>query len=433
MVRKPQRVVAAAVIERYGPVTAEDLLAMPDDRWGLIRDRITDQRYGKDGIRAQCMACEGDVYIRTARARGLNRPLFTHYAGGDPNCPWYTGSNMKPDDARAAQYQGRQESYFHLKMCEQVGELASLDGRYIRHTIGEYLPPTESAHGRFPGIYIEWENFGPFVIEFQMSGTFQTEISARCKHYEREGIPLLWILFGIDTMLPIPQSFQDVIRRHRGNAFVLNADAIAESKAQRTLVLSCYLQTDGGFDAPRLVRFDDLTVPRSKLPYHDDRIVGPRLSAIDELRRPWFDALGVWDRSGPLLGCEHKQAALIAAAFSIVAAAAGKERNYASNHPNIRGMLNTLLHSGTLARYSNLLTRLIENTKCNGLLSSTVGDHLRRYRNDDQANEGSEEWLKLRRLLPEALDPVLREELIYLHALPDWAVSAVRVTQFVGD
>jgi hypothetical protein len=209
---------------------------------------------------------------------------------------------------------------------------------------------------------------------------------------------------------------------------VLNADAIAESKAQRTLVLSCYLQTDGGFDAPRLVRFDELTVPRSKLPYYVDRIVAPRLLAIDELRRPWFDALGVWDRSGPLLGCEHRQATLIAAAFSIVAEAAGKKRNYASYHQNIQGMLNTLLHSGKLARYSDLLTRLIENTRCNDLLSGKVGEHLRRYRSENQANLESDEWLKLRRLLPEALDPMLREELIYLDALPDWAASAVGVT-----
>jgi hypothetical protein len=53
-----------------------------------------------------------------------------------------------PDDACAAQYQGRQESTFHRLMCEQIAELVALDERHIRHTIAEYLPPTDSSGGR---------------------------------------------------------------------------------------------------------------------------------------------------------------------------------------------------------------------------------------------------------------------------------------------
>ena len=412
MGRQPQRNVAAAVVERIGSVTAHALLAMSDDSWGLLRDRITDRRYGKDGLLAICMACGGEVYVRTARTQGVSRPLFAHYAGSDPSCPWYRGRNIKPEDARAAQYQGQQESNFHRLMCEQVAELVTIDERYIKHTVAQYLPPTESAHGRFPDIYVEWKGFGPFAVEFQMSGTFQTEISARCKHYEREGIPLLWILFGIDTTVQVSQSFLDVIRRHRGNAFVLDPAAIAASKEQHTLVLSCYLKTECGFNAPKLVRFDELTIPRSKLPYYEDRIVGARLSDVEQRRRPWFKALATWKHDTPLFGLERRPSLLVAAAFSIVAAANGKERNYASGHSNIRGMLNSYLHTGTLATYTDLLTKLIENTASSDLLNATVGDHLRRYRDEVQANQQSPEWELLRSLLPEALDPVLREALL---------------------
>ena len=88
-------------------------------------------------------------------------------------------------------------------------------------------------------------------------------------------------------------------------------------------------------------------------------------------------------------------------------------------------MLNTLLHTRTFAPYTELLTKLIENTASSDLLNATVGDHLRRYRGEAQANQQSPEWKLLRSLLPEALDPVLREELIYLDALPDWAVSVL--------
>lgn len=423
MGRKPQRIVEAAIIERIGPVTAQELMAMYDDSWGLIRDQITDRRNGKDGLVARCLACECEVYIRTSKPRGIARPLFQHYNGSDPDCRWFQGRNIKPDAARAAQYQGKQESNFHRLMCELVGELAALDPRYIRHTVAQYRPPTENEHGRYPDTYVEWDGFGPFVVEFQMSGTFQTEISARCKHYEREGIPLLWVLFGLDTAAALPQSFIDVIRRHRGNAFMLDQAAVAASREQKTLVLSCYLRgPDGELKGPELVRFDALTIPRSKLPYHEDRIVGPRLAEIEQARRPWFSALAQWDdRYKPLGDLERPQSLLLAAAFSIVAAANGKERNYASGHSNISAMLNTYLSTKVLSPYSDLLKQIIENTRGSGIIKASVHDHLRRYRDAVQATRESREWVLLQKLLPEALDPVLREELTYLDSLPDWA------------
>jgi len=203
--RKPQRIVEAAVVEGIGPVAAHDLVAMPEDSWGLLRDRITDRRQGNDGLVARCLACDGSVYIRTARRRGVSLPLFAHYSGSDPSCPWYHGRNTAPDDARAAQYQGRQESDFHRLMCEQVAALVALDPRHVRHTVAEYLPPTEAAHGRFPDVYVEWEDFGAFAVEFQMSSTFQTEISARCvkRHPElpplrHEELPPLWVMMLIE-------------------------------------------------------------------------------------------------------------------------------------------------------------------------------------------------------------------------------------------
>lgn len=421
--RQPQRIVQAALVESIGPISAQDLLRMPEDSWGILRDRITDRRYGKEGLTASCMACGGGVYIRTARRRSVRYPLFAHYSGANPVCPWHHGPNTPIDDARAAQYRGRQESDFHRLMCEQVAALVALDPRYVRHTVAEYLAPTETEHGRFPDVYVEWEGFGPFAIEFQLSGTFQTEISARCKHYEREGIPLLWILFGIDTAEQLQQSIIDVIRRHRGNAFVLDPSAVAASKEQKTLVLSCYLRKGDGFEPARLVRFDELTIPRSKIPYLEDRIIAPLLQDIERRRLPWFEALSGWDREAPLLGLERQQGLLVAAAFSIVSAANKKERNYASKHPNIRAMLNTYLKAGKLAGYADLLTRIIANSAMDQILESTVGEHLRRHRAESQAGEQSQEWQLLRELLPEALDPVVRAEMKYLDALPNWAKS----------
>ena len=257
-----------------------------------------------------------------------------------------------------------------------------------------------------------------------MSNTFQTEISARCKHYEYEDIPLLWILFGVDTALGLRQSFIDVIRRHRNNAFVLDMAAVAASREQRTLVLTCYLRNGDKFDPPQLVRFDRLNFPKSRLPYHEDRIVRPLLAEINGRRLSWFQALDKWnprEHLGLMPELDRPQSILVAAAFSIVAYANGKERNYASNHENIRAMLNTYLSVGTLAQYANLLRKLIQNTARSDLLSTSVGDHLRRYRSEVQVDQHSPEWRLLAELMPEALDPLVRAELIYLDALPDWA------------
>ncbi|MCI5196645.1 MAG: hypothetical protein D3919_10550 [Candidatus Electrothrix sp. AW5] len=430
MARKPQRSVEAAIIENIGPVSIQELLAMPEDRWGMLRDRITDQHNGKDGLSARCMLCDHPVYIKTSKIENIKYPLFAHYAGSNPEkCPWYHGRNIKPDDARAAQYKGQQESRFHRLMCERIAEIVALDKRYIRHKIDEYLPPTNNSYGRYPDVYVEWDEIGTFAVEFQMSNTFQTEISARCKHYEYEGIPLLWILFGIDTIGTVQQSFCDVIRRHRGNAFVLDDAAITASREQQTLVLSCFLDNENGLDQPKLVRFDELKIPTSKLPYYEDRIVPPILKEIEQRRQPWFDALEKWeDRFQPLRELEDRSAStLVAAAFSIVAHANGKKTNYV-NRQNLTGMLNGQLNEGqhkkgVISQYATLLTRLIENTAQYKLLETTVGDHIKRA-TATQVDESSQEWKLLKKLLPEALDPVIREELIYYDALPDWAKNS---------
>lgn len=429
MVRKPQRIVEAAIIEGIGPLTIQDLIAMPENRWGMIRDRITDRRNGKDGLSARCMWCENPVYIKTTKLGGESLPLFAHYSGSNPNCPWYHGPNINPDDARAAQYHGQQESKFHRLMCEQIAEIVALDKRHIRNEIANYLPPKQNSYGRFPDVYVEWDEIGPFVIEFQMSSTFQTEISARCKHYEYEGVPLLWILFGIDTAGTIHQSFRDVIRRHRGNAFLLDHDSIAASREQKTLVLSCFLNNGTGLDQPKLVRFDELTIPKSKLPYYEDRIVAPLSDEIKQRRQPWFNELEKWDRFQTLCELDRSASTLVAAAFSIVAKANGKEQNFLKTRQNLIGMLNSQLNEGLkkdkgiISKYATLLARLIENTAQYKLLETSVGEHINRA-STPQVDESSEEWALLKFLLPEALDPVIRAELIYLDALPDWAKNS---------
>ena len=397
---------------------------MPADRWGFLRDRITAHRQGDEGVKARCLLCGGALYI-SARAQGNDcRPWFAHYAGGPADCPWRNGAALSPDAVRAKQYQGRQESELHKAMCELAGELASLDPRYLGHSVEAYMPPSKNKHGRFPDVLIEWEGIGKVAIEFQLSNTLQTEISARCRHYVREGVPLLWILFGLEHGRPLSQSFRDVIRQHRGNAFLLDQKAIEASRAERTLMLSCMTIEDGRLGDPELIRIDDLTFPEKHSPYYDDRIVPPLLQSIDSRRRPWFEALNGWrDRSAKLRHLDRPESLVLAAAFSIVSFAAGHPKNYASAHRDteIVAMLNSYLNSGPVRRYSSLLEALIRKTSFAERLEGSLGRHLQRAREDAQCDEKGGMWKLLRSLLPEALDPKIRAELKHFDALPDWA------------
>jgi hypothetical protein len=417
MTRKPRRIIEEAIFEHLGPLSARELIAMPREGWEHLRAGITDSRNGKQGLSARCVACGGPVYITTAT--GL--PLFAHYQGSDPRCPWYSGKNMHPDDVRAAQYHGQQESEMHRRMCELIAELAALDDRCISVKVDAYLPPEKNERGRFPDVLVDWRDIGAFAVEYQMSHTFQTEVSQRCIHYDREGLPLLWVLSSLDPNR-VPQPVSDVVHRHRGNAFVLDQAAVNASREQRTLVLSCYMSNGAGYDPPVLVRFDALTFPESKRPYLEDRIAKPLLDQINARRLPYFRALRAWgDRMAdlPLDDLEvfeerHREAA-------------GKPENFASEHDNIKGMMNTYQNSGTLAPYARLLTVLIENTSQRSLLKGTVGQHLQksisshRFGHIEQVDEKSPEWLLLRELLPEALNPFDRQRLKDAGALPGWA------------
>lgn len=241
MTRQPRRIIEEAIFDGLGPLSARELIAMPREGWEHLRAGITDNRNGKDGLSARCVACGGPVYITTAT--GL--PLFAHYQGSDPRCPWYSGKNMHPDDARAAQYHGQQESEMHRRMCELIAELAAMDDRCVSVKVDAYLPPEKNARGRYPDVLVEWRGIGNFAVEYQMSHTFQTEVSQRCIHYDREGIPLLWVLSSLDPNR-VPQPVSDVVHRHRGNAFVLDQAAVAASREQRTLVLSCHMSNGAG-------------------------------------------------------------------------------------------------------------------------------------------------------------------------------------------
>ena len=401
------------------------------------------------------MMCGDPVFIRVRKWSGVALPHFSHFQQGGLFCPWRHGSNKVPDDVRAAQYRGQQESPAHRMLCNHIDAMARRDVRYVTSTVNAYLPPKESDRGRYPDVAVTWRDFPEFVVEVQLSRTFQTEISARCTHYEREGVALIWVLYGCDPRSEaLAQSFLDVVRRHRGNAFVIDRDSVAMARERNTIVLNCYLQdTKGKFESPRLVTLDDLVFPQNGTPYLEDRLssqvraraANHRQAALAFLRTVEGDTYALEDESperknlltelrkiAPALSHWNVDGApeiavlrLIEITFSIVAHANGKPRNYATKHTTLSAMLNTMLNGRTdVQRFALLLEFLLERTPLKTLLNASVGKHIARAKKECDGNlclEDEPEWDIMRHLIPEIFDPIVRNELLYLSSLPEWA------------
>lgn len=455
MAQTPRREIQKALLAEIGSVTAQTLISASRPRWELWRRMITDARKEDPSrILARCGECFSPVYIRTAMLGGIKRPLFAHFKGGDETCPWFTGKTMTPDAARASQYRGQQESETHRLMCDLIAELAVADPRTVEVKVDSYLSPTANDHGRYPDVFVHWMGMAPMAIELQLSRTFQTEIAERSRHYAREGLPLIWVLEGVDLDGEIPQAFRDVLSRHRLNAFFIDEAAVTASREQKTLVLSCRLAgPNGAFGPPSLVRLDALHFPPGGSPYREDRLSPILLAKADQLRAPWKSALQahvtktpggyldvrlpIWRAAFEALylamptlrtwsrnpGTESQFAELVATLVSLVTHANGKFRNYVTREANIQGLLNSRLQSNGLGPYVPILETAIERSAAFDLLDGSVGVHIRRAYERWDGNlclDFEPEWQALAELLPELFDGRLRAELAAVGAIPTW-------------
>jgi hypothetical protein len=464
----PKRIVRAAMFDGpIGPITADELLAMPEDTWGHLRDAVNDRRVD-DPQRplARCLRCGRGVFIRVMKVGERRLPLFVHFAHPDLNCEWHTTKTIRPDDARAAQYQGQQESELHRALCEKLAELLRADPRHRRSTIGDYHPPTESAHGRYPDVYVELEGLPAVTLEVQLSQTFAPEIAARGRYYGREDVALIWVLYGIaPTDEDVPQSFRDVIRRHRGNAFVFDQVAMQASVKANTLTLRCFLKKEGGgFSRPRLVQLDDLTFPANGLPFFEDRRTPLLIGPAKEARERWLSAIACVDLNRGSAGYKitqfdpayaslirhvaglrewvqelwelerrpkHHFFAVVTVLFSIARTAhSGKDRNLATLHSGkgaMVAMLNTRLHAEEYRRYAALIEAMLKGTASDRLLAApSLVQHIRHAKDvEAQILPDHPMWEAAAYLFPEVLQPIVREELWELGELPPWAVPTL--------
>lgn len=446
-----------------GAVSIQQLIAMPRATWGHLRNEINRRRQ-QDAARplARCRLCKGPVFIRSHFAGGDHAPVYAHYPESPLDCPWYQGVNLKPDDARAAQYQGHQERALHRWMCDTIAELLRQDPRCTTVTVDTYRRPAIEKRGRYPDVYAEVDGRGKFAIEVQLSKPFAPEITARHLHYEAEGVVLIWVFRELAAELP--QGFHDVITLQRGNAFLFDDPAFAASNARGALVLHAMLEDErGGFLKPRQVVLDDLDISTGRAAFLEDRRSDRLLAYCRAGREKWWKAFAqappadidysfedacfmpAWDSIRmfvPALSQWKQQmwaeqlvrgnrhfAELAAILFSIARTAKkGKDQVYVTRYTNasaLTSMLNAKLTAQEFMPYATLIETMLLTTSARDRLS-------RRSLARTLANAKSEArqigpdhpiWAAATRLFPEVFDGLRRAELQDLGKLPTWAAG----------
>lgn len=434
---------------------------MPRERWDHLRQRINlRRRDDPENPLARCRLCEAGVFIKVQLRDGRHAPFYAHFSEGGAKCPWRDSSLLRPDDARAAQYNGQQESAFHRYLCEKIGELAQKDARCIQMSVELYRRPHVHLRGRWPDVHLDMGNLGRFALEIQLSKPFAIEIAARHLHYDREGVSLLWIFSRLDE--PPPQGFRDVITMQRGNAFVFDEETFRTSVERGTLILKCYMEDSrSGYLKPRLVTLEDLNTRSGPGVFFEDRRTARLLQACKSAREPWWKAIlaaqsdrfpfvidnpefsRAWSSLRPKVPeiSEWKEeywkinrekgrmhfARLFAIIYSIVSSSGrGEEIIYITNYKNegkLLAMINSQLGSQEFSPYANLIEEFIRNTGKSDLArrdSFQKTAQIARSR-CEQVDGAHPVWKAVRRLFPEVLDAVVRAELNDLGQLPAWA------------
>lgn len=461
-----QRTVKTAIFAgNRGAISIETLMAMPSEQWEHLRGAITKQwTSDPENPLAVCLLCKKPVFIRAqSRRNGSNLPVYRHYSNREISCPWHSGENMTPDNARAAQYEGRQESALHKALCEQVAALAGADFRRIDLAVDTYRRLETEKRGLWPDVFVKLDGLGSFALEVQLSKPFLPEISNRTLKYERAEVALVWIFHGIiPGVEEFPQGFRDVIASQRGNVFVLDSAAIEESIKRKTLMLQCYRRNaDDSFRKPKLIGLDD--IKRGKFgSYFEDCLTPSIIKVCQSAREKWWSPLK--ERSLRIRsdhsddgflepGFETAYASLcfhvpeirewkqlfgesveeekdhlyrvIAILFSIAGTAHfGKERNYATIETNIVAMLNSKLNGERFRPYAQLIELMLSRTNLGPLLErKSLQNKIAKSKKMPFAQVTIDHPIGqvAKHLFPEVFDGNIRDTLTELDALPAWA------------
>lgn len=435
--------VKAAIVFDRGVVTADDLARMSPVEFDQLRARAADRSVASSSYSpVTCGMCGGPLHVH-APFGAVRHPFFKHRSGADRTCQWYSGNVEDLDAVRGKVHQGIQEGRAHRAMCSLIKELIDADPRVKNESAvnAHLLDRTGTRFGRYPDVQFSLPPLGDFAIEVQFHWSPLIEIAERAAFYASNNRHLIYVLGGFDPSdRDQPQHFRDLIERHRGNAFVLDSDAIRLSRIHGRLVLTCFRQTAGSW-VGRPFGLDDLHYRAGGQPFLvDDRLI-ERKRQTDELRERTVAVLRRirseggprhYDSPLPIAGLTASESwRLMAVAYSIyMGARMEHEFNLANGHVNLQGVLNSHFGSYDGRRQVELLWPIIFGTRAalhvgkkSRPIMERALDEAEQLSYDDAAFE------MLKGHFPEVYDPEFRDDLTAAGLMPDWAMSVAADTK----
>ena len=230
--------------------TGEEVFAKPffeQDEAAIfeVRRQLEDAIRNRRAPKFKCYYCNQLIKIRgkAENETKLKRMHFAHQWDSD-DCPIKTSQTLTRQQMQAIKYNGQKESELHRRTKELVA--ASLESnRLTNKGVTEVAAETvrRDASGlmswRKPDVSAVYYSRS-VVFEVQLSTTFLSVIADREHFYQQNQTYIIWLFKFFSHDLD-KQRFteKDVFYGNNQNAFVLDSEAIQESKRQKDLILKC--------------------------------------------------------------------------------------------------------------------------------------------------------------------------------------------------
>lgn len=214
-------------------------LTMDDRRVNRLRRWLNDfYHQGKKYL--VCAHCHGPLYLKGGAQTGFKQQLhFSHYQSEEyKTCPLNEGApRISPEQAKANQYKGAQESKRHERLKNVLGEIMESDADCHATIIDKCYTEREKNERRQPDVQTKYKDVS-LVLEVQLSTEFITIISERESYYHDKKAFMLWIFDSFARNGLMNQSERDIFYKNNSHAFCIDPPLIAKSKKYKKLHLN---------------------------------------------------------------------------------------------------------------------------------------------------------------------------------------------------
>lgn len=278
-------------------ITARQVLSYSEEILFKLRRDLRDKKRGA----LLCAEC----YQPLVLAGSINQVLhFKHYPGSD-DCPMKSTCQLTSEEILAIKFNGQKESQEHKFYKNFIaGKLRSdtaFTDVHVEKTFREESVTGVAKKWRRPDVSAVQSPDGLRVaVELQVSTTYIDVIIEREEFYRKNNAAIIWIFLEFDNSR---FTEKDIFYSSNLNAFVLDAEAEAKSRAEDKLYLKCvfkeYFLHEEGYEVSlhdtlteKLVAITDLhwNQKLGKILYHDAEASRRSLEEQRKVRQKQLDS-----------------------------------------------------------------------------------------------------------------------------------------------